>query len=205
MRILTLALIAVLGTTSSGCGGESGPADSSDSGAEAEPSAATHLVDRALIDSCAGFDATKAGSMLGLPSAELEVLESFSERFGGQTCRYWSAGSNIGPGISILLNVQDSSEAAARLLASQRRMVPAVEAVPTGSTAPSAGPALLEFEGIGDEAFWDTNTGGVNVRVRNIVATIHASLSSTAISDRDAAQIELERRVAEEVAAGLQP
>ena len=56
---------------------------------------------------------------------------------------------------------------------------------------------------MGDEAFWDTNTGGVNVRVRNIVATIHVSTSSTSMSDRDPAQIEMERRVAEEVARAL--
>ncbi len=135
--------------------------------------------------------------MLDVPVADLEVSESFVERLGGQQCRYWSTSSNIGPGIMILLNVQDSSAAARRILSGQRSVVPVVEALP------ERGPALLEFDGIGDEAFWDSNTGGVNVRVRNIVATIHASLASKSMSDRDNGQIEMERRVAEEIARGL--
>jgi|GEM_PF-3245806 hypothetical protein len=163
-----------------------------------EPFAEDELVDRALIDSCAGFDAEKAASLLGVNAAELEVLESFSERFGGQTCRYWSAASNIGPGIDILLNVQESSDAATRVLANQRELMPRVEAVPP------TGPALVEFD-FGDEAIWDTNTGGVNVRVRNVIATVHVSMTDQPVSDRDAEQIELERRIAEEVAAVLQP
>ena len=44
----------------------------------------------------------------------------------------------------------------------------------------------------------------VNVRVRNVVVTVHASTASNAMSDRDAGQIELERRVAEDVAATLE-
>src|SRR5690606_18314918 len=159
--------------------------------------AATNLVDRALIQSCAGFDAEKAASLLGLDAAQLEVTETFSDRIDSQICRYWSAESNVGPGIDIMLNVQESSDAARRILEGQRSVVPRVDAVPP------TGPALVEYD-FGDEAFWDTNTGGVNVRVRNVVVTVHASTASNAMSDRDAGQIELERRVAEDVAAALE-
>ena len=44
---------------------------------------------------------------------------------------------------------------------------------------------------------------GINVRVGNVIATIHGSLSNNATSDRDQAQVDLERRVAEEIARGL--
>src|SRR5690606_31049021 len=122
-----------------------------------------------------------------VPASELEVSESFVERLNGQQCRYWSESSNIGPGIEILLNVQESSAAARRILSGQRSVVPVVDILP------ERGPALLEFDGIGDEAFWDSNTGGINVRVRNIVATIHASTASNSMSDRDPGQMEMER------------
>ena len=69
--------------------------------------------------------------------------------------------------------------------------------------APTQGAAVIEFEGIGDEAIWDVHTGGITLRVGNVIATIHASAADTAKSDRDPEQLELERRVAEEVARGL--
>lgn len=209
MRTSTVAMIVAFGSVAWGCGGEPEPAaDAGDSADGSGPSSAggaaqdetpvaADVVDRALIDACAGFDVDKAASLLGVSAAELEVMETFSGRIRSQICRYWSAASRIGPGIDIMLNVQESSDAATRVLASQRSVVPRVD------TVPPTGPALVEFD-FGDEAFWDTNTGGVNVRVRNVVVTVHASLSSSATSDRDAAQIDLERRVAEDVAAALQ-
>lgn len=209
MRTRLFALIVVVGAATWGCSSESetfadagvgsadgGNADAAGVAARTDSEAAPELIDRTLIDSCAGFDAEKAASMLGVSAAELEVEESFAERFGGQTCRYWSAASRIGPGIQFLLNVQESSEAATQVLDSQRSVVPRVDAVPP------TGPALVEFD-VGDEAFWDTNTGGVNVRVRNVVATVHVSTSGNSMSDRDPAQIDLERRVAEDIAAAL--
>ena len=211
MKTSTLALIVVFGTAAWGCGGESEPADggggdstaaspspsTAGGAAQNESEAAAQLVDRALIDSCAGFDVDKAASLLGVGAAELEVTETFSERIDSQICRYWSAASNVGPGIDIMLNIQESSDAARRILAGQRSGVPRVDAVPP------TGPALVEFD-FGDEAFWDTNTGGVNVRVRNVIVTVHASTASNSMSDRDAGQIDVERRVAEDVAAALQ-
>jgi hypothetical protein len=197
MRTLTLALIVVLGAITWACGGSSDSAGSASADAAPASSNASDLVDKAIIDSCAGFNVAKAAGMLGVPEAELEVRQSYSERFGGQQCRYWSKNSNIGPGIDILLNIQESSAAARRILEGQREVAPVVDVLP------ERGPAVLMFDGIGDEAFWDSHTGGVNVRVRNIIATIHASLSNNATSDRDPAQLEMERRVAEEVARAL--
>lgn len=198
MRRWTCALLLAVGVVSAGCGGSSDSAESPASDAETASSNGAELVDRAIVESCAGFDAAKAAGMLGVAAADLEVLESFSERISSQTCRYWSAESNVGPGIQFLLNVQESGTAAARILDGQRSGVPAVQAITEGS-----GPALLEFDGFGDEAFWDSNTGGVNVRVRNVVVTVHAATSNKAMSDRDPGQMELERRVAEEVARAL--
>src|SRR5690606_37608945 len=103
-------------------------------------SAAANLVDRALIDSCAGFNADRAASLLGLGVADLEVTEMFSDRINSQICRYWSAESRVGPGIDILLNVQESSNAAQRILEGQRSVVPRVDAVPP------TGPALVEYD-----------------------------------------------------------
>ena len=213
MKIRTLALIAVCGTATWGCGSEPEPEPESTAGAgdgndasnsaaaagaaQSAAPAAAGLVDRALVDACAGFNAEKAAALLGLDAAALEVMETFSDRIDSQICRYWSAESNVGPGIDIMLNVQESSDAARRILEGQRSVVPRVDAVPP------TGPALVEYD-FGDEAFWDTNTGGVNVRVRNVVVTVHASTASNAMSDRDAGQIELERRVAEDVAAALE-
>ena len=204
MEIRTPALVVVLAGTVWGCGGTSDPADSTVKAVRTAPSDAEDAVDRALIDTRAGFDAAKAAGMLGVAAAELEVQEGFVERLGGQSCRYWSAASRVGPGLQFLLNVRDSGAEAARALGSQRELVPAVDPSAAGGTGQGvAGPARVEFDGIGDEAFWDTNTGGVNVRVRNVIATIHGSTSSNSMSDRDPGQIGLERRVAEEVARGL--
>jgi len=207
MKLSTLAFVAVIGAAASGCGGESEPIGGTGGAVVGSPGSAgaatpdetgagAELVDRALIDSCAGFNVEKAASLLGV--AELEVMETFSERIGGQICRYWSAESSVGPGVDFMLNVQESSDAARRILATQRELVPRVDEVPP------TGPALLEFD-FGDEAFWDTNTGGVVVRVRNVIATVQVSPSTEPMSHRDAGQIALERQIAEEIASVLEP
>lgn len=209
MKLSTLAFVAAIGTAASGCGGESQPigdtggavVDSPSAAGAAAPGetgAATELVDRALVDSCAGFNVEKAASLLGVSAAELEIMETFSERIDSQICRYWSAESTVGPGVDFMLNVQESSDAARRILATQRELVPRVDEVPP------TGPALLEFD-FGDEAFWDTNTGGVVVRVRNVIATVQVSPSTEPMSHRDAGQIALERQIAEEIASVLEP
>src|SRR5690606_22152210 len=130
-------------------------------------------------------------------AAALEVTETYSDRVGGQICRYWNAESRIGPGIDILLNDHESVDAARRIIESQRELVPRVDEIPP------TGPALVEYD-FGDDAFWDTNTGGVVVRVRNVVVQVHASPSRELTSDRDPTQVALERRVAEAVAIALQ-
>lgn len=205
MRISTLAIVVSL-LAASACGRASEPADAPAAGrAESASSDRPNVVAQARIDSCAGFDVDKAAGMLGLTTTtDLEAQERFVERLGSQMCRYWSVKSNIGPGLDFLLNIKDSSAEAARVLASLRRSVPAVDGAIRGARSQSAGgPLLVEFEGIGDEAFWDITTGGVSLRVRNVIATIHASTSNHSVSDRDPAQMDLERRVAEEVAQGL--
>lgn len=196
MKTRTGALFFVLGAAVCGCSGETEPAVAAGGDADAGSSAAADLVDRALIESCAGFDVDKAASLLGVGAAELEVMETYSDRVGGQICRYWSAESNVGPGIDILLNDHESIAAARRIIETQRELVPLVDEVPP------TGPARVEFD-FGDDAFWDTNTSGVVVRVRNVVAQVQVSASRELTSPRDPAQIALERRVAEEVAAAL--
>lgn len=208
MRRSTLAWIAAITAAASGCNREPEPigdaggvnvasAPAAGAASSSDTRAAPALVDRALIDSCAGFDVDKAASLLGVSATELEVMEMFSDRIGGQICRYWSAESLAGPGIDFMLHAYESGDAAGRILATQRELMPRLDAVP------ATGPGLVEFD-IGDEAFWDTNTGGVAARVRNVVVIVQASLSAEPTSHRDAEQIELERRIAEDVVSVLQ-
>lgn len=204
MRIRTIALLVTLGAASWACGGTSEPEAEPSGGAEGAARSVADLVDRERVDSCAGFDAAQAADLLGVPAADLEVRTEFVSELGGQLCRYWSAESLLGPGIQFLMEAEESGTAASVRLARLRGDVPAGDAAIRGATGRSAtGPSLMEFDGIGDEAFWDALTGGVSVRVRNVLATIQASSARQALSDREPAQIELERRVAELVARGL--
>ena len=161
-------------------------------------------MDRARIDTCAGFTIGKAAEILGVPPSELKATTRWSEELGGQTCRYWSAESLIGPGVQFMLEAETSTAAAAASLASLRRNAPAGDAAIRNTVGKeAAGPAVIAFDDIGDEAMWDALTGTVSLRVANVVASIQASGSRNVASQRDKNTIDLERRVAAEVARGL--
>ena len=103
-----------------------------------------------------------------------------------------------------MLEVEPSPAAAAARLRTLREQAPVGDAV-IGAAAGQAtsGRSVITFDGIGDEAFWDPLTGGVNLRVYNVLASIQASAERSVVSESDPAQVELERRVAERIARGL--
>ena len=162
------------------------------------------VIDRARIDACAGFTADKAAELLGVMSDELEVRQGLSELTRGQLCRYWSAESLIGPGLQFVLESESSPAAAARSMATLRENAAAGDAAIRESAGQQvAGGAVLEIEGLGDEAFWEALTNAVNVRVGSVLVSIQASSSRSAVQHDERAAIELERRVAQEVVRGL--
>jgi hypothetical protein len=198
----TIALVIALGVASSGCDRSPGPAASQQS--SSGPRSTPGLVDRARIDACAGFTVEKAAEILGVPPAALSATMRRSDELGGQACRYWSPDSLIGPGVQFLLEAEESPAAAAASLRSLRQNAPAGDATIRNVIGqPKTGPALVEFEAVGDEAMWDALTTGVTLRVGNVVASIQVSRSSRASEKNERDEIELERRVAVEVASGL--
>jgi hypothetical protein len=205
MSRIAIALAVTLVVASSGC--DRSPARG-DAAANSSPAGgsrpAAALVERARIDSCAGFTAEKAAELLGVEAGTLETRNAWSEEMGGQICRYWSRESLIGPGVQFLIEPAATAAEAASRLASLRRDAPAGEAAirdAFGKATP--GKALVVFEGIGDEAMWDPLTTGVSLRVGNAIASIKASPSRSLAAHKAEDTIELERRVAEEVARGL--
>ncbi|MGH8243835.1 MAG: hypothetical protein ACRETY_10860 [Steroidobacteraceae bacterium] len=192
-----------------GCNGK--PGESSDTQAAADRQAAaanapaTALLSREDVASCAGFTVDSAAAILGVPSSALAAKTGWSDEMGGQMCRYWSPESFIGPGLQILLQVEESEAAADRYLDSLRENAPPGAAA-IGSTMgqqSSSEAALIELEGAGDEAVWDALTGAATLRVANVVAVIEAAPSGDLAKGQDRAEIEFERKVAMEIARGL--
>jgi hypothetical protein len=205
MNITTPALVflAII-TAASGCT----PSSDSVPAAENAPATASGTsgtgVDASRIESCAGFSVETAAELLGAPASALSDESGRSDTLGGQICRYWSPESLIGPGLQFLLEVEPSSAAAAARLRTLREDAPAGDAAIGAATGQaSSGRSVITFDGIGDEAFWDPLTGGVNLRVANVLASIQASPERRVVSEADPAQVELERRVAERIARGL--
>jgi hypothetical protein len=195
-------LIALGGGGIVGCGRSPESAASGATDAPSNPS--TGVIDRARINACAGFTADRAAELLGVSAAELEVQTGPSAEIGGQLCRYWSAESLIGPGLQFVLEAESSPAAAAQTLAALRENAPASDAaIREASGRQVSRTAVVDIEGVGDEAFWEALTNAVNVRVGNVLVSIQASASRSAVQHDERAVIALERRVAEEVARGL--
>lgn len=147
---------------------------------------------------------TKAAETLGVSAAALSAETGPSEALGGYVCRYWSPESLIGPGIQFLVEAEPSAAAAVASLRSPRENAPSGDAVIRDAIGqPKTGPPLIEFEGLGEEAFWEALTTAVNLGVGNVVITIQASSSRQLSPDKERTDIALERRVAEHVARGL--
>jgi hypothetical protein len=205
MNLLRPALVLVVVTAASwGCQRASDSAAASADGPPAASAASTGGVDPALVESCASFSVETAAELLTVPASTLSDESGRSEALGGQMCRYWSHESLIGPGLQFLLEVEPSPSSAAARLRTLREDAPAGDAA-IGAAVGHArgGRSVIAFEGIGDEAFWDPLTGGVNLRVGNVLASIQASAQRRVLSDSDPVQVELERRVAERIARGL--
>lgn len=181
---------------------ESVSAATSDAPADAAPASAR--LTRADVGECAGLDIESAAGLLGVPASALTAKTGWSDEMGGQTCRYWSSESLIGPGVQILFYIEDSEEAAIASLDSLRANAPggsAAIAGAMGQAPPDA--ALVELEGAGDDALWDALTGTVNVRVGNVVATVEAAPSAELVQGQDRSEMELERRIAAAIGQGL--
>ncbi|MGH8203980.1 MAG: hypothetical protein ACREST_05175 [Steroidobacteraceae bacterium] len=192
-----------------GCDGK--PGESSDTQAAADRQAAeanapaTALLSREDVASCAGFTVDSAAAILGVPSSALAAKTGWSDEMGGQMCRYWSPESFIGPGVQILLQVEESEAATDRYLDSLRENAPPGSAAIASAMGqqPSADMPLIELEGAGDEAVWDALTGATTLRVANVVAVIEAAPSGELAKGQDRVEIEFERKVAMEIARGL--
>lgn len=204
MHLLRSALVLVVLTAASwGCERSSDSAAASANTATAASSSSTGGVDPALVEACAGFTVETAAELLGVAPAALSDESGRSEAIG-QMCRYWSHESLIGPGLQFLLEVEPSHASAAARLRRLREEAPAGDAAIGAAVGQArSGRSVIAFEGIGDEAFWDPLTGGVNLRVGNVLASIQASAQRRVLSDSDPVQVELERRVAEMIARGL--
>jgi hypothetical protein len=160
-------------------------------------------VDPAVVESCAGFSVETAAELLGVAPATLSDESGRSDN-SDKMCRYWSHESLIGPGLQFLLEVERSAAAAAARLRRLREEAPGGDAaIGTAVRQDRGGRSVMTFDGIGDEAFWDPLTGGVNLRVGNVLASIQASAQRKVVSNSDPVQVELERRVAERIARGL--
>jgi hypothetical protein len=203
MNLLRPALVLIVVTGMSwGCERSSDSAASANVPPAASDSS-TGGVDPALVESCAGFSVEAAAELLGVARATLSDESGQSEALGWM-CRYWSHESLIGPGLQFLLEVETSPAAAAARLRTLREEAPASDAAIGAAVGQArSGRSVITFEGIGDEAFWDPLTGGVNLRVGNVLASIQASAQRQALSDSDPVQVDLERRVAERIARGL--
>ena len=192
-----------------GCNGK--PDESSDTQDAANQEAAeasapaTALLTRDDVASCAGFTVESAATILGVPASALAAKTGWSDEMGGQMCRYWSPESFIGPGVQILLQVEESEAAAADYLESLRENAPPGSAAisSTMGQQPSAEASIIELEGAGDEALWDALTGAATLRVANVVAVIEAAPSGELAKGQDRAEIEFERKAAVEIARGL--
>lgn len=204
MPRIAIALAMTLVTLPLGCSESPGTRNATSDAAPASGEAADARLDRARIDTCAGFTIEKAAEILGVAASALEAKTGWSNELRGQTCRYWSPESLIGPGLQFLLELEPNVAEATARLASLRRDAPAGDAAirdAVGQAAP--GKSVMVFENVGDEAMWDPLTAGVSLRVSNVVASIQASPSRSLAAQKAEDVIELERRIAVEVARGL--
>ena len=198
-----LLVLVVVSAVSWGCERSSDSAAASANPAPTAVGSSTGGVDPAVVESCAGFSVETAAELLGVAPATLSDESGRSDN-SDKMCRYWSHESLIGPGLQFLLEVERSAAAAAARLRRLREEAPGGDAaIGAAAGQDRGGRSVITFDGIGDEAFWDPLTGGVNLRVGNVLASIQASAQRKVVSNSDPVQVELERRVAERIARGL--
>lgn len=141
------------------------------------------------VKACAGFSAETAAGLLGVPAGQL--VDRSSDVYDKlRSCSFLDP-KQPGVGVTFSLRRDDSVEDAAQEMASFRDHLGVAQRVlpePGGSSQAAA----EEVPGLGDEAVWARVNGTLNVREGNVTIQVAQP------ADR-----ELQKRVAEEVLAGL--
>jgi len=154
------------------------PGSEAKGGAAPGPAAATRsaggagLVAAAALASCGGFGAAQAAELLGIPASDISDRSSdLTPTLRMCTFSGRDAASQM---ISFSLSLESSVDEAKRTYAQMKDNIPIAQHAQESAGAHSDDSALIEIEGLGDEALWTNVNGALTVRRGNLMIQVMA-------------------------------
>jgi hypothetical protein len=152
----------------SGATGETTPAGNATPGADQKSVQTTGLVTADVKNRCAGFGATQAADILGVPAGSITATsQDITPTARG--CEFTGGGKKISFSLSLEASIDDAKRAIENTKETYVISARAQEGA-TGKEIKEG--AYSDILGVGDEAIWSVTNGAMTVRHKNLIIMV---------------------------------